>query len=144
MFNAEDCSELGRNRCRVWYINKRNDMISCSLDTFLKPSSSCKKLQTSQELSEMKADLIQHHLLVLHRLHKWSALLRAGYSLKPRLTLVIKLSCWKMADCLIFAEKVLAVSRPAKEIHLGASLAALSAALPSKTAWAWGPSGSEL
>lgn len=67
-------------------------MISCSLDTFLKPSSSCKKLQTSQELPELKADLIQHHLLILHYLQKWSALVRAGFSLKSRLTLIVKVT----------------------------------------------------
>ena len=129
MFNAEDCSELGRNRCQVWYINKRNDMISCSLDTFLKPSSSCKKLQTFHKLPELKADLIQHHLLGLHHLHKRSALVRAGFSLKSRLILIIKLSHWKTVDLLIFAEKVLPVSRLAKEIHFGASLTVLSATL---------------
>jgi len=81
MFNAEDCSELGRSRCWVWYINKCNGMISCSLDTLLKPSSSRKKLQTSQELPDLKADLMQHHLLVLHHLQKQSALVREGFSL---------------------------------------------------------------
>lgn len=137
MFNAEDCSELGRSRCRVWYINKRNDMISCSLDTFLKPSSSRKKLQTSQELPELKADLMQHHLL-LHHLQKWSALVRTGFS---RQTPIHKLSHWIIADVLIFAEKVQPVSR---EIHFGASLTVLSSTLPTKSAHTLVTSGSEL
>ena len=119
-------------------------MISCSLDTFLKPSSSRKKLQTSQELPELKARLIQHHLLVLHHLYKWSAPVRAGFSLKSRLTLIIKLSCWKTADLLILAERVLPVSRLAKEILFGASLTVLSATLLGKSAQVWGTSGSEL